>query len=63
MAIAPEDWVKHQQKQTDIKGFLNVLAPFVNAEDTELRKQATDKVKELIGEMSLSVKESVIKAV
>ena len=62
MALTQEDWVKHQQKQTDLKGFLNVLAPFVNSEDTELKEMATKKVKELIPQIDLSVKESAIKA-
>ena len=62
MALKPEDWAKHQQKQTDIKGFLNVLAPFVNSEDIDLKALARGKAKELIKQIDLSVKESPIKA-
>lgn len=63
MSINPQDWVQFQQRQTDIKGFLNVLAPFINSSDIELKIQAENKAKELISEMSLTMKESVIKPV
>jgi hypothetical protein len=61
MAVTNEEWVKHQQRQTDIKGFLNVLAPLINSDDASLKELAIKKAKDLIGEISLDIKESVIK--
>lgn len=61
MATTQEEWVKHQQKQGDIKGFLTALNLFQNSEDTELRDLARKKAKELIPQISLEIKESTIK--
>lgn len=63
MAISNQDWVTHQQRQTDIKGFLNVLAPLTTSDDTSLKELAIKKAKDLIGEISLDIKEPLIKKV
>ena len=61
--MTPQEFAIHQQRQTDIKGFLNVIAPFASHPDTDLQKMAIDKAKELIAQISLDAKVSTIKPV
>lgn len=63
MALTQEEVMRHQQKSTDLKNFIQVLTPLVASPNTpeEIKNIASTMMKDLLSQVQIGIPENIIK--